>query len=62
VHRSRSEVNAARIKLLAADHRQWSIHYKSKQLNPISKRESELKKRQILSREWGAPQCYVLFT
>lgn len=58
-----STINPARTKPLAADHRQWSTHYKSKQRNPISRSKSELRKRQILSKEWGAPQrarrgCY----
>ena len=51
-----STITAARTKPLAADHQQWSTHCKSKQPNPISRSKSELKKRQILSKEWGAPQ------
>jgi transposase len=49
-------ITAARAKPLAVDHQQWSTHCKSKSRNPISRSKSELKKRQILSKQWGVAQ------
>ncbi|KIN70132.1 hypothetical protein Z945_3735 [Sulfitobacter noctilucae] len=48
--------SAACTKPLVTDQQQWSTHCKSKQCDPISRRKEALKKRQILSKKWGAPQ------
>ena len=49
-------ITAGRTRPLGADRRQWSTYCKSKSHNPINRSNSELKKRQILSKEGGAPQ------
>ena len=51
-----SAITVARTRPMADNHRQCSARCKSEHRNPISRSGSEPEKRQILFREWGAPQ------